>query len=266
MSSHKSRKGVRQDNILVALERNPALRVGQIAEELNVSTETVRRDLTELESSGRLSRTYGGAVKNAGRFEPALNERLSLKISERRAIAREAVHRYATEEALLLGGGATMIQFARILRDVPHRITVVTPAYPIAVELAANPMIEIIMLPGIFEPQEHMAVGPDTLRAMERYKVRTAMIGASGLSAEGVSEALLRVGEVYEAMVELSDQTIVLADAGKFDKRALVLLTPWRATTTLVTDVAPQGTLKNALARAGTQVVVASAQQSQPSV
>lgn len=109
MGAQKSRKGVRQDNILASLERNPALRVVQIAEELEVSTETVRRDLTELEASGRLSRTYGGAIKNTNCFEPALNERLSLKVSERRAIAVEAVSRYSTEEALLLGGGATMI-------------------------------------------------------------------------------------------------------------------------------------------------------------
>jgi DeoR/GlpR family transcriptional regulator of sugar metabolism len=258
MGPQKSRKSIRQDNILAALERNPALRVVQIAEELSVSTETVRRDLTELESTGRLSRTYGGAIKNTNRFEPALNERLSLKVSERRAIALEAVSRYGAEEALLLGGGATMIQFARALREVPHRITVVTPAYPIAVELAANPLIEIIMLPGIFELQEHMTVGPDTLRAMERYKVRTAIIGASGLNAEGVSEALLRAGEVYGAMVERSEQAVVLADSDKFNKRALVLLTPWNTATTLITDRAPQGGLRSALDRSGTQVIVAS--------
>ncbi|RWI48954.1 MAG: DeoR/GlpR transcriptional regulator [Mesorhizobium sp.] len=258
MGIQKSRKGIRRDNILAALERNPALRVVQIAEELGVSTETVRRDLTVLESTGRLSRTYGGAVKNTSRFEPALNERLSLKVSERRAIAMAAVSRYATEDALLLGGGATMLQFARALREVQRRITVVTPAYPIAVELAQNPMIEIIMLPGIFEPQEHMTVGPDTSREMDRYKVRTAIIGASGLSAEGVSEALLRAGEVYGAMIEKSEQAVVLADSDKFDKRALVLLTDWNATTTLITDVAPQGALRTALELGGTKVIVAS--------
>ncbi len=151
-----------------------------------------------------------------------------------------------------------MIQFARALREVSRRITVVTPAYPIAVELAANPMIEVVMLPGMFEPQEHITVGPDTLRAMDRYKVRTAIIGASGLNAEGVSEALLRVGEVYGAMVQKSEQAVVLADSDKFDKRALVLLTDWNASTTLVTDAAPQGALRTALDRGGTKVIVAS--------
>lgn len=259
MRMQKSRKGARQDKILGALERNPALRVNQIAEELDVSTETVRRDLTELEASGRLSRTYGGAIKNSNRFEPALNERLLLKVSERRAIAAEAVSRYAAEDALLLGGGATMIHFARALSEVPRRITVVTAAYPIAVELSASPMIEVIMLPGVFDSPEHMTVGPDTLRAMDRYKVRTAIIGASGLNADGVSEALLSIGEVYAGMVERSEQTVVLADSDKFDKRALFFLTGWNAAVTLITNAAPQGALGTALDHAGTKVIVAPA-------
>ncbi len=258
MRPQKSRKNVRQDSILAALERNPALRVIQIAEELSVSTETVRRDLAELESTGRLSRTYGGAIKNSVRFEPALNERLALKVSERRAIAVEAAALCSSEDALFLGGGATMIQFARALCEFPRRLTVVTPVYPIAVELSANPAIEIIMLPGVFESQEHMTVGPDTLRAMDRYRVRTTVIGASGLNAEGVSEALLKVGEVYGAMVEKSDRVIVLADSEKFDKRALVLLTDWNEATTLVTDVAPQGDLKSALDRGRATTIVIS--------
>jgi len=258
MRMQKSRKSTRQDNILAALERNPALRVFQIAEEFEVSTETVRRDLAELESTGRLSRTYGGAIKNSSRFEPALNERLSLNVSARRAIALEAVSHCATEEALLLGGGATMVQFARALREVPRRITVVTSAYPIAVELSSSPTIEVIMLPGLFDSQEHMTVGPDTLRAMDRYKVRTTIIGASGLNAEGVSEALLMAGEVYAAMVQKSEQAVVRADSDKFDKRALVLISDWNPSMTLITNAAPQGKLSAALERGGTKVIVAS--------
>ncbi len=256
MSAPKSRKEMRQEQILSALEANPALRVNQLAEELGVSTETIRRDLTELEHTGRLSRTYGGAVSTASRFEPALNERLALKIAERRAIAREAVARYGQDDALLLGGGATMMQFARALREVGRRITVVTPAYPIAAELAQNPLIEIMLLPGIFEAQEHMVCGPETIRAIERYRVRTAIIGASGVNADGVSEALLRAGEIYSAIVHNTEHCAVLADHSKFDKRALVLLTEWTPHMTLVTDVAPPGPLKAALVKGGTELVV----------
>ena len=84
----KSRKELRHDRILAAFGANPALRVNRLAEELDVSTETIRRDLAELDRIGRLSRTYGGAVSTGSRFEPALNERLGLHVAERQAIAR----------------------------------------------------------------------------------------------------------------------------------------------------------------------------------
>lgn len=257
MRPAKSRKETRHDRILSVLEANPALRVNQLADELGVSAETVRRDLTELDQLGRLNRTYGGAVSAANRFEPALNERLLLNVSERRAIARAAVRRYAREEALLLGGGATMVQFARTLRDIGHRLTVVTPAYPIAVELAGNPLIEVMLLPGIFEQQEGMVCGPETIRALDRYRAPVAIIGASGLNPDGVSEAMLGIGEVYSAMLRNADQGVVLADHGKFGKRALVLLTGWTASMSLITDREPDPALMSALTEGGASLEIA---------
>ena len=257
----KSRKELRQERILSALEANPALRVNQLAEALEVSTETIRRDLSELEQTGRLSRTYGGAVSNANRFEPALSERLVLKQKERRAIAQAAVQCYAQEEALLLGGGATMVHFARALRQIERRMTVITPAYTVAVELSLNPLIDIVLLPGMFEVQEHIVWGSETIHAIERYRVGTAIIGASGVNADGVSDALLKVGEVYSAIVHNTQRCAVLADSSKFDKRALMLVAEWSPRITLFTDAHPQGSLKTALANSGAGTVVVNPDQ-----
>lgn len=256
MKQAKSRKEMRQDRILAALGANPALRVNQLAEELEVSTETIRRDLAELDQMGRLSRTYGGAVSTGNRFEPALNERLGLFVAERQAIARAAVARFETAETLLLGGGATMLTFARALRETRQRITVITPAYPVAVELSSNPLIEVMLLPGIFEPQERMVCGPETIRALERYRAEAAIIGASGLAASGVSEAMLRVGEVYTAMLHSAERGVVLADHSKFGKRALVLLTGWSERMSLITDRLPEGELVAAMRDGGAEIVL----------
>lgn len=247
MKPTKSRKELRQGSILAALEGNPALRVNQLAESLSVSTETIRRDLAELDQAGRLSRTYGGAVVASNRFEPLLNDRLLLKVPERRAIARRALEEIADEEALLLGGGATMLQFARALRGIDRRLTVITPAWAIALELSSNPLIEIVLLPGTLEAQERIVCGPETIRALERYRAPVVLMGASGVSGEGVSEAMLGAGEVYAAMLRSAERSFILADHGKFDKRALVLLTPWHDAMTLVTDREPEGALLAAI-------------------
>lgn len=252
MKPTKSRKELRQDSILAALEGNPALRVNQLAESLAVSTETIRRDLAELDQAGRLSRTYGGAVvASSNRFEPLLNDRLLLKVPERRAIARRALEEIADEEALLLGGGATLLQFARALRGIDRRLTVITPAWAIALELSSNPLIEIVLLPGTLEAQERIVCGPETIRALERYRAPVVLMGASGVSGEGVSEAMLGAGEVYAAMLRSAERSFILADHGKFDKRALVLLTPWHDAMTLVTDREPEGALMAAIRKGG---------------
>ena len=180
MKLSRSRKDIRHERILSALEANPALRVAQLAEDLSVSSETIRRDLAELDQLGRIRRTYGGAVRSS-HFEPALNERMTIHVPERRAIAQAAMQRYGGMDTLLLGGGATMVQFARALRFTQQRMTVVTPAYAIANELAANPLIEVMMLPGTFEPQEGLVGGPETIRAIARYRTQATIIGASGL-------------------------------------------------------------------------------------
>lgn len=253
----RSRKELRQDRILAALEANPSLRVNHLAEELAVSTETIRRDLAELDRIGRLSRTYGGAVSIGARFEPALNERLGLLVAERRAIARAAVRRYGNAEAMLLGGGATMMVFARALRERRERLTVITAAYPIAVELASNPMIEVMMLPGVFDPQEGLVGGPEAIRTLARYRAPVALIGASGIDESGISEAMPKAGEIYAAMIEHARESVILADHSKFGKRALVLLCRWSEALTLITDRPPLPAIATALREAGSGRILA---------
>jgi len=155
-----SRKTQRQNQILEKLVLNPSLRVHQLAEALEVSTETVRRDLAELDEGGKINRTYGGAVRTQ-RFEPALSERLQLKVNERQAIARRALEMLGNYETLLIGGGATTLHFARAIRQLQHPMTVITPAYGVAQELSHNPFFEVFCLPGTFEGREGLVCGPD---------------------------------------------------------------------------------------------------------
>lgn len=253
----KIRKDSRQAHILSALEDNPALRVNQLAQEFGVTTETIRRDLAALAQAGRINRTYGGAVRIGNRFEPVLTDRIKLLVTERRKIARHAVDLHANGDALLLGGGATMLQFARSLSKIQHRIIVITPALPVAQELAINPQIEVMLLPGVLDPHEHMVTGPETLRAVEKFRAPVAIIGASGLNGEGVSEAMPSMGEVYMAMLANADRGVILADHSKFDKRALILLSSWSQRLSLITDRSPSAELSTAIRNGGANIVLA---------
>lgn len=255
MVQKQSKKTRRHEHILHALAVNPSVRVNALAEALAVSSETVRRDLAELDVTGRIKRTYGGAVKTS-LFEPALTERLALKLKEREAISAHAVQLLGDAASIFIGGGATTLHFARALRSIDRRITVLTASFNVAMELSTNPLIEVMSLPGIVEPKEGLVCGTDTLRFIALYRTHFAVVGASAMDATGVSEALLSAAQVYKAMIENADQTLILADCSKFELRALQIVASWNAEMTVVTDQTPPSTLKIAMEKAGTTIHV----------
>ena len=249
-----SKKAQRHDQILTVLDTNPSIRVTGLASKLGVSTETVRRDLSELDETGRIKRTYGGAVR-AKTFEPALAERSKLYIREREQIARLAIKRIDAADNLFIGGGATTLLFARALRAVERPLTVLTPAFSIAIELSINPLIQVMALPGIVEPKEGLVYGAETIKCIKQFRTPLAVVGASGLDECGVSEALLHAAQVYAAMIEAADETLVLADASKFGNRSLQQILHWRKNVCLISDTAPPSSLHEAIRQGGADIV-----------
>ncbi|QGX99302.1 DeoR/GlpR transcriptional regulator [Roseovarius faecimaris] len=249
-----SKKTQRHDRILSVLDVNPSIRVNELADELGVSTETVRRDLSELDETGRIKRTYGGAVLTKT-FEPALAERLKLHIAAREAIAKLAVERIGDANSLFVGGGATLLHFARALRQIDRKITVLTPSFSIATELSTNPLIEVMTLPGIVEPAEGMVFGGETLKFIAKFRTPVTVVGASGVDSRGVSEALLNAAQVYAAMIDSADETLVLADNSKFGTRSLQQITTLKQNLCLVTERPPDPLIRQAVQTSGAELL-----------
>ncbi len=248
-----TKKGNRQKQILAALDRNPAMRVSELAETLGVSSETIRRDLNHLDEAGRINRTYGGAVRGQV-SEPHLAERLGHHVVARQAIARTAMELIGNAETIFVGGGATTLHFARALRSTSRRLTVLTPAHRVAAELSENANIQIMCLPGLFDGKEGLVTGPETLAAIQRFHIPIAFMGASGVDSGGVSEAMLGPSEVYRAMIECSQTVYILADQSKFDCRSLKYITGWTEGIHLVTDASPGADLLSKLKTGGAKI------------
>lgn len=247
-------KTARQRRILVELEGRPSLRVVELAERLAVSAETIRRDLDDLTGQGLLERTYGGAVRRLS-AEPAVDERHAQRVPEREAIARAAVPALAGARHLMIGSGATTLHVARRIAVEMRDITVVTHAFGVATVLSLNPTIEVIVTPGRYHAGEGAMHGAETLHFLESIRVDWAILGASGLSEEGPSDALLEGGAVFAAMLRRAARGMVVADASKFGRAFPAAWAPWEALDSLVTDRAPPGRLACALDDAGTAVV-----------
>jgi DeoR/GlpR family transcriptional regulator of sugar metabolism len=254
--AYRYAKEARQQRIIDTLALTPSLRLSELVEALGVSGETIRRDLRELDERGLISRTYGGAVRNfAG--EPALAERRALMIDEREAIAAAVSAMVRNDEVLLFGGGATTLHVARrIARD--HRgITAITHALDIVTTLAANPSFTVICAPGEYDAREGLLVGHDTVAFLQSFGAHRAILGATGISAEGMSNAEVNAAAVYAAMMSCAARTTVVADRSKFGVRALKLYGRWGPGIDLVSDSPPPPEIEAAIVRAGGACVAA---------
>lgn len=248
--TQRLRKSERHERILQLLVTNPTIRATQLASELSVSTETMRRDLSELDDAGRINRTYGGAVRSL-RFEPQLSERLANFVEERQRIAQAALSEIGDLDTILIGGGASAQHFARALTAIKRPLTVITMSHTIAPELAVNSNITVMLLPGMYEPSEGILTGPETTNALQWLQVPLAILGASGIDSDGVSEAMLSAAHVYSAVSQHSNRQLVLADHSKFSRRALSLVARWKPGMRLYTDQTPPASIASAIEQAG---------------
>jgi DeoR/GlpR family transcriptional regulator of sugar metabolism len=245
-----NKKSLRQQRILAELDHEPSLRIADLAQRLNVSSETIRRDFDELTTQGLINRTYGGAVRRHA-SEPGLNERHKLHITERETIAKLSIPVIAGARHIMIGSGATTVHVAKRIAVTMNDLTVITHSFGVATVLAINPTIRVIMAPGLYHPQEGAMHGAQTIRFLESYRVEWAILGASGLDADGASDALIEASDVYSVMMERATRSMIVADQTKFNQAFPARYCDWNAVDVLVSDEVPMGDLGDAARKAG---------------
>jgi DeoR family fructose operon transcriptional repressor len=171
----------RQQAIADLVAQRGRLSVNALAEQYDVTTETVRRDLSTLERAGILRRVHGGAVP-AGALaglEPKVGDRDLAHADQKDRIARAAVALLPpTGGTVLLDAGTTTARLAMMLpRDL--QLTVLTNAVPIAARLAGSPTVRLHLLPGRVRPTTHAAVGEDTVASTSRSSAPTGSPSAT---------------------------------------------------------------------------------------
>lgn len=174
----------RQQEILRLARDGGRVDVVSLAEEFQVTAETIRRDLKALDRAGLLRRVHGGAIP-AGRldFEPDLAERESTAADEKDRIARAALAELPAEGTLILDAGSTV---ARMAAAIPPdaSLTVVTHSLPIAARLADHPGIQLHIVGGRVRHRTRAAVDAWALRAYGEIRADVAVVAANGFSVE----------------------------------------------------------------------------------
>jgi DeoR/GlpR family transcriptional regulator of sugar metabolism len=248
-------KKQRHERILAEMMATSQIRVGDLAADLQVSTETIRRDLYELEERGLINRTYGGATRPFG-TEPSLTERHRLMVPEREALAAAVVKFIKPNEVIAIGAGATTTHVARRMAAECRELTVLAHSFSVAMVLSANPTLRVIMCPGRYNGREGMMAGVETTEFLAGYNINRAILSITGITAEGLADAEADAAHVYKAMVNRAAETIVVADHMKFEVQALAIWARAHEIHRFVTDKEPGGTIRRSLERARVELKI----------
>jgi DeoR family transcriptional regulator, aga operon transcriptional repressor len=241
-SSEASATSHRASQILEALLRIGRVTVEELAARLEVSTATIRRDLTSLERQGLLRRVHGGAAPvEPMLYEPfrhlsSFQEQEQKFVSEKRRIALAAAETVSNGETIAIGAGTTTTQVARSIR---HRkgITVVTNAVNVGMELSHRRDLKVFLTGGFMSGEWFALVGAAAISGVREIFVDKVFVGVDGISAQnGLTTNYPDQASVHRAMMQQARKRIVVADHRKFGVTATSLIWPASDVDLVITD------------------------------
>ncbi len=256
----RRRARTRQERILRALHDRGHLEVATLAQELGVSTETVRRDLGALADGGLIERRRGGAEPATWSLEPSVAARVSVRAGDKQRICMAALAQVPQAGFVFLDAGSTMLPLAALLRKRPE-LTVVTTNAMAALSLSsltASP--EVFLLGGRLRAVTQATVGVWAVERISQFAFDVAFIGANSIAPQGLYTPSLDEAAIKAAAIASARRPVVLVDTGKCAARGEgYRFARWDEIAVMVTD---SGLLDPAIAQAcslaGTEVVRAS--------
>ncbi|MGC0367162.1 DeoR family fructose operon transcriptional repressor [Rhodococcus sp. 27YEA15] len=205
----------RKVRIIAVMRSRGRIDANEIAEQLGVTNETIRKDLIQLERQGLLRRVHGGAVPvQSLSFEPAVEARTEFT-TEKTRIAKAALAHLPEQGSVLIDAGSTTSQLVEIFPG-DRELTVYTNTLPLAVALLNRPMLTVITLGGRLRTKTLAEVGDWASRALAEINVDVAFLGTNGISVtRGLTTPDPEEAAIKRQMLGCAQRRILLADHSK---------------------------------------------------
>ncbi|MCZ4352461.1 DeoR/GlpR family DNA-binding transcription regulator [Roseovarius aestuarii] len=248
----------RQQEILDALRRaGGSLRVQRLAADLDVSEETVRRNLKRLSDAGLVEKMHGGACLVGQSSEGDFQERLRRAPEAKQCIARHVAAQIRDGSSLFLDVGSTTSYIADALGD--HKdLMVVTNSVSVAHKLAMRGGNRVYMAGGALRAHDGGAFGAEALRFANNFNTDLAVLSIAGINADaGFMLHDLEEAEFSRAILNNATRRMVAADSAKMGREAPITLCDPTLIDVLVTDIAPPASLASAAKLWNTTIEVA---------
>lgn len=238
----------RRKIILEEIDTYGKVQVVAMAERLNVSMETIRRDIDAIVDAENVRRVHGGAIKiTYPDGEPSYQHRKDMNLKAKQSIGKEASELINDGDTIFLDTGTTVQQLARFIKG-KERLIIITNSLPTAMllneSLAQNKFTgKLIMLGGEVSTDQQTISGKVCEEMLKNFYVDKAFLSVGGISIRrGVSDYDLNESEISKIACSISKETIVLADNSKIGVQSFSLIAPLNSINAIISDVKPPTT------------------------
>ena len=225
----------RKNEIKNLISKEGNVIVAELSGRFNVSDETIRKDLKQLEDEGFLRRIYGGAtvIESSRKEDAEIRERLF--VAEKDAIAQLCLPLIKNNDSIFLDGSTTAICLAKQLMDRP--ITVITNSMIVADIFSNSKAAHLVVIGGLYETHRRMYLGKTSELCIKEYVFDKSFISCETLHLEhGITDSSESHAVLRRLAIEQSHEAYLITDHTKFNKTSLSFIAPLESINTLITN------------------------------
>ncbi|MBE6185013.1 DeoR/GlpR family DNA-binding transcription regulator [Heyndrickxia ginsengihumi] len=249
----------RRSKIIEILQDKKRISVKELASQIGVSEATLRTDLTKMEEDGLLTRTHGGAVLNEElENETSFSAREKRNKNEKMKIAETAFELIQEKQCILLDASSTALELARLIKNKPIRLTVVTSGLQAALELKDNPDITVILIGGVVTKKSTSIEGTLGINILDYINIDIMFTSANGFTTEnGLEDFNLYEVELKKEIVKRAAKVIAIIDSSKIGKSSSAVFAKLNQIDKLITDKTLNPEFSKKLAENHIEVILA---------
>lgn len=232
-------KAERHKYIMTRLIEDQKVVTTDLALALDLSEDTIRRDLNELDNKNLLEKVYGGAIQSAEKPADVFDIVIAAE-EEKKKIVTKALSLLHDGQVVIMSGGSTNLVFAKLIPS-DLKATIYTYSLPIAMQLSQHPNIDLIFIGGKMQKNAMVTIGMDVIQVLSKIKADICFIGASSINVkQGLTEVGYEVSIVKKAMIESSDKVVSMFASSKLNTKMPHIVCDLNQLDTIVTDLDPE--------------------------
>lgn len=237
-------KEERQRVIMNEVDLHSRVQLTDIAEKLEVSIDTIRRDVKELDAENKLKKVHGGAVSLGFTGLANMDNRIYAHPQKKR-IAEKAIELLKPNQVVFIDGGTTCIELAKAIPD-DLSFTCFTLSLPVAVLLLSKPNIRVIFIGGELAQETQITTGAAVIHQLSEVRFDYSFIGTGYVdSLHGLTEFDWDIVQVKKAVVQATKKTVLLCISEKLNSQHRYKTCDINAINTMITELEPENNLLN---------------------